>query len=623
MHVKKLKMRTYFILTILSFSSLLVFSQKLELEKASPFTAVKWERETPVVQFDNEWYHLEKLDNFSKEVLLDFCKKQFGHKWQKRFSEDLVEVLRGLGYQPNTKVVLQLSKDGVLKTYSGTFTIENRHRLLQYNRSIEEYISITSFSPKISIVETMADLKQFKDILESVSSYSQLSAFDYKLAIKKLSDSINNENNDVDVNKFTNEIGKILSEIRDRHSAIKNESFDKKNHKTYNLKLPFGITTLKGKTIGLKRDEKSGNYKYYFNSHPYIKSINGIAIETLINIYNYSDKIAPEQAKISRGNRAIQSFGKLLFENNIDCPDSVLVAFSDGIVEKTETFRLTTKNSGYSSKLMQKHYINTDKIGKKDFKSLVKILAHNIGYINIPEMYNYDDIEGLENFIENAFKSLSNTKALIIDIRNNPGGGREILQTFARYIVQEKQSPWVANVAYLRTDNNITGDEESMSGRYLYSYNSEKFSNNDRKAIDLFNKNFKLQDTIDNSKFSKPFYMVLHNSKESYIEPVYILVNEKSFSAASVFASAFKSLPNIKVVGETTDGSSGNSRIFHLKNSNIKINVSTMLSFQRNGKTLDGNGTTPDIVIQADERQVLNGYDNQLNTLIKIINSNQ
>ena len=114
--------------------------------------------------------------------------------------------------------------------------------------------------------------------------------------------------------------------------------------------------------------------------------------------------------------------------------------------------------------------------------------------------------------------------------------------------------------------------------------------------------------------------MVLHNGQESYTQPVYILVNEESFSAASVFTSVFKTLPNVKIAGETTDGSSGNSRILYLKNSNIKISVSTMLSFQRNGKTLDGNGTIPDIFIQADERQVLNGYDSQLNTLIKTIN---
>jgi C-terminal processing protease CtpA/Prc len=100
------------------------------------------------------------------------------------------------------------------------------------------------------------------------------------------------------------------------------------------------------------------------------------------------------------------------------------------------------------------------------------------------------------------------------------------------------------------------------------------------------------------------------------------LVNEASFSAASVFASAFKGLPNVKIVGEVTDGSSGDSRTLNLKHSNIEVKVYTMLSFQRNGKTLDGNGTQPDILIQADEKQVLNGYDSQLNNLLKIINDN-
>lgn len=612
-------MRKFFIFIVLCFSSLLAFSQKLELEKASPFTAVKWENDQPVVQFDNEWHHLEKLDAFTTKELLDFCKEQFGSIWQKRFSEDLVEVLQGLGYQPHVKVTLQLSKEGISTTYTGTFTSENRRSSLRYNRSMEE----SKFPQKISIAEAIADLRRFEDILQSVSSYSQLSPFDYQLKIKEIADAIVNENTQVDVNKLANEMAKVMSEIGDRHSSIRNESFNTINHETYNLRLPFGAATLNGKIIALKKDDKNGIYNYYYHSHPYIKSINGVAIETLINTYNYRDKKAPAEAKLARGSSAIQKYGALLFENDIKCEDSITVVFSDGRAEKTETFQLTTENNGYSSKLSQAYLINKDEISKKSFEGLSKIVGDNIGYINIPEMYHYDDVEGLENFIKNALRGFSNTKALIIDIRNNPGGVREILQTFAGYIVQAEQSPWVANVAYLRTDKSITGDEESMSSRYLYRYNSEQLSANDRKAIDRFSKGFKLQKAIDNSKFSGPFYMVLHHGKEAYGQPVYILVNEESFSAASVFASAFKSLPNVKIAGETTDGSSGNSRILLLKNSNIRIRVSTMLSFQRNGKTLDGNGTIPDLVIQPDEKQILDGCDTQLTKLINIINSTQ
>lgn len=616
-------MRTYLIFAVLYFNSLLAVSQKLGPEKASPFSAVKWEKDQPVVQFENEWYNFEKLGHFSKEELLVFCKDQFGSKWQKRFSEDLVEVLQGLNYQVPEKVGLQLSKQGVLYTYTGIFTVENRNRSVLYNRTLAESNSTTSFHQNISIDEAISDLRQFEGILESISSYSQLSAFDYKLAIKKLAVDITNKNGEVEINRFTNEVRKIMSEIGDRHSSIKNESFLELSRKTYHLRLPFGVAALNGKIIAVKENVRGESYKYYYDSYPYLKSIDGTAVETHVNAFNYKDKKAPEPARLSRGVKALQNYGQLLFENNIDCPDSIAVIFSDGDAEKREKFKLSTARNGYSSKLLQAHENLRDQMSKGSFEGLCKILPQNIGYINIPEMYDYDQAECLEDFIKNAFKGFSKTKALIIDIRNNPGGGRAILQTFASYIVQAKQSPWVANVAYLRTDKALIGNEASMSSRYLYHYNSENLSDNDRKAIDQFKKDLILQRSVDYSKFSMPFYMVLHSGKESYLQPVFILVNEETFSAASIFASAFKSLPNVKIVGETTDGSSGNSKLLYLRNSNISVKVSTMLSFQRNGQTLDGNGTVPDIRIQADNKQVLMGYDSQLSTLINIINDTQ
>ena len=48
-----------------------------------------------------------------------------------------------------------------------------------------------------------------------------------------------------------------------------------------------------------------------------------------------------------------------------------------------------------------------------DFDDLSKNLKCNIGYINIPQMYNYEDVECLENFIEETLKNLADTKALM------------------------------------------------------------------------------------------------------------------------------------------------------------------------------------------------------------------
>lgn len=611
-------MKTYVICTILWLSAITAFGQKLSLEKASPFTAIRWQNEQPIVQFNNEWYQLEKIDHLSKAELLAFCQKQFGSKWQKRFTEDLVEVLQGLGYQPNVKVALQLVKDGALKTYTGTFTAENRNSSVLYNRTMAAG-STNQTLQKIPLSAAIADLKQFEEVLKSVSSYSQLSGFDYPLAIQQLANTLIKANQEVDINEFSYEIAKIMAEIGDRHSAIKNEAFYQSNNPKASLKLPFGLAVIKGKIVALQKEATSQQYHYYEPAYPLLKSINGIAVETLIDTYHYRDKKAPAAAKLSRGTAALEKYGALLLENNRSTPDQLKVVFTNGKTEKTALLTLSTTTHRYVAQLAQAQQANGDKMRKSNWKELNRTIAPGIAYLPLPEMFHYDEVEGLEDFIKGAFKSFAHTKALIIDLRNNPGGGRELLQTFAGYLVQAKQSPWVANVAYLRTENQLNGPEESMSARYLYPYQAAQLSAADRKAIDQFNQGFKPQKTIDHSKFSAPFYMVLHQGKESYTQPVYILVNEESFSAASVFASAFKGLPNVKIVGQTTDGSSGNSKTVYLKHSNLKMNVSTMLSFQRNGTTLDGNGTEPDILIQADEKQVLQGYDSQLNELIKHI----
>lgn len=104
-------------------------------EKASPFTAVKWEGDTPVVRFENEWYYLKKIERFNMERIIDFAKQEYGDRWQKRFSEDLVEVLKGMGYTPNVRINLILQKEGKIYEKQGIMSEENRDRVREYNNT--------------------------------------------------------------------------------------------------------------------------------------------------------------------------------------------------------------------------------------------------------------------------------------------------------------------------------------------------------------------------------------------------------------------------------------------------------------------------------------------------------
>ncbi|MDR6300249.1 S41 family peptidase [Mesonia maritima] len=258
---------------------------------------------------------------------------------------------------------------------------------------------------------------------------------------------------------------------------------------------------------------------------------------------------------------------------------------------------------------IKRKYSDFRKDKNYDLNKLDRWLTDSIAYLAIPIMISYEENPNLEFYLKSTMKKYRNSKAFIIDIRSNGGGTRDILKTLSKYLVKPEQSPWIANVAYVRSDQFLNEDISSMQSRYLFNYNSELLSDIDRKAIDILKKKYKTEYSVN--KFSKPFYMVLHSNGSPLNCPIYILVNEKTFSATSVFTSAFTGLPNVKIVGVNTNGSSGRSEYFHLKNSNIRVKISTILSFQRNGKTLDAHGTQPDIVFEKDEMQMLGKEDSQ------------
>ncbi len=606
-------MRTYCILFVFCFISLIDFGQKLKLEKASPFTAVKWENDLPIVQFNNEWYTLEKLGKFTTIDLLDFCKQQFGRKWKRRFSEDLVEVLRKMGAKPTKKVELILSYGTQQKNEIGIYTLENRQKILKARYENKKTLK------KIVISQAIEDIDEFQQILEKRSSYLHLVTFDYISALNALKTTIRALKNDVNINYLTHEFAKILAEIGDRHSSVKNESFLKKEHPIYSLQLPFSITSLNGKAIALKHNEQQDIYEYLYKEYPFVKSINDVSIDVMIDSLVYKSKKSPKEVKFSRGVSEIQKLGRLYFKNNLKLLEQIKVVFTNGKTERTEIIQLQNKEFRYYSKQEWSAFLNASAISKGNLKSISKLLKGNIGYMVLPRMYHFDEIDGLEHYIDSAFTSFFNTESLIIDLRFNPGGGRDLIQKFASYIIPKSKTPWLANVAYLRTDKK-NNTYNSMSNRFLFAENSIIFNKADRKAIRAFNKDFNTQIAFEHSKFSRPHYMVLKSGDKQYAKPIYILVNEHSFSAATVFTSAFKGLPNVKIVGVTTDGSSGNSKRINLKHSNIRVRISTMLSFQRNGKTLDGIGTEPDIYIPIDLEQSLTGKDTQLEKLLEMIN---
>jgi hypothetical protein len=76
--------------------------------KLAPYTAVRWKDSTPEVKVKDTWYELLAINDVAAKDIVKFCKDKEEKLWQKRFEEDLVEMMARMGHEPGEKVTLKL-----------------------------------------------------------------------------------------------------------------------------------------------------------------------------------------------------------------------------------------------------------------------------------------------------------------------------------------------------------------------------------------------------------------------------------------------------------------------------------------------------------------------------------
>ena len=81
--------------------------------KVSPFEDVRWKGDAdsptdPEVLVGGKWYVLLAIDDIETEKILQHCKMRWPDRIEKRFEEDLVEVLAGLDHTVGATVDLKV-----------------------------------------------------------------------------------------------------------------------------------------------------------------------------------------------------------------------------------------------------------------------------------------------------------------------------------------------------------------------------------------------------------------------------------------------------------------------------------------------------------------------------------
>lgn len=216
----------------------------------------------------------------------------------------------------------------------------------------------------------------------------------------------------------------------------------------------------------------------------------------------------------------------------------------------------------FNEEIVNSHYLfSVDSTGPFRYD----ILDDNIGYVRYASFG--DDIE--TEHLRNLMEKMTNTKGMIIDIRNNFGGAADNVNRFLSIMV----------------------NEDTHAGQVW---------------------------TKDNGVLESDAYFIVKNEEvPSYQGEIIILTNRRCYSSANVFAGFASQLPNVTLIGDTTLGGTGLAVGREMLNgwqyrfSGGKITLADGSEFEE--------GVLPDVVASTGDNEAETGKDGILEVALEIL----
>ncbi|WP_407481149.1 S41 family peptidase [Elizabethkingia meningoseptica] len=222
---------------------------------------------------------------------------------------------------------------------------------------------------------------------------------------------------------------------------------------------------------------------------------------------------------------------------------------------------------------IKKQEENKEKTFNFFFRKL-EILPSNIGYI---EFTNFPTpSEEAQKTIHSAMQFISNTDALIIDLRRNRGGNGTTSTELLGYFFNEK----------IKTGKSFNRIENKWTDDYIENIPS----------------------------IAGGLYLGM---------PVYILTSKWTFSAAEGFVYTMKYLRNSKIIGETTAGGAHLTRSFSSGSGFVAFIPFTRSENIKTGTDWEITGIVPDIEVKSGDPLILAQNEILKEKLLKTNNENE
>lgn len=459
--------------------------------------------------------------------------------------------------------------------------------------------------------EITTEIEQVKKLLLEASPYIDVKNSDVLDSLDLLySKALSDKSKKIKKEEYSYKLRQILSNLGDRHFHLDYIGNCQENNKYY---LPFGLAPWKNNQAVAVVKAGKGKFSLFLEDFPYLSHIDNYSLIDFIHKYDPANKKAPAYSSLALGVDKLNELYKI--KKGLRIGDKLKLTFSSKDLKKDSVVFVKIVASKNKWRDIDSY------VGYNSDEPIINLYDNNIVYLKIPKMYSYLENPKYFQLLKEKLKLHKNSNALIIDVRNNSGGSRDLIDFFSNYFLKPDEYKVVNIVKH----KGVLKDEtiKNLEAKYLYPYS--KFKNIQAKeSIDNFLKTFNPYVQLDNKLYSEYFYMVLSNKNTQQTDtfysekPIYILANEMTFSSASIFVSVFKGIGNIKIAGIPTDGSSGMPTTYNLNQSQIEFTISQMISFQKNGNLFDGIGTNPDIELPRTISQILCNEDYQVQQLLKL-----
>jgi transcriptional regulator NrdR family protein len=226
----------------------------------------------------------------------------------------------------------------------------------------------------------------------------------------------------------------------------------------------------------------------------------------------------------------------------------------------------------------------------------------NVAYIRFEDFY--EQRERVSNFI-NFYKKITDYDNLIIDVRNNPGGNTDVWKNCVVSLLSLEDIQYEIYAIF------NTGQNTSL---HYIDYNPNNFRTEITEEDWIYNTEY-FNDTYEQnyggkSIITKSVSTVKRNERSiNYQGKIWLLIDEKSFSAADAFSYFCKLTKFATIVGTPSRGNGvttieGLICFYTFQNSGMIVRYFPFMGFNTDGSSNVERGDIPDVYTEEDALKV-------------------